>query len=154
MALPASDESNSAGSDFSLQDTFAEKQGGLLFPKMGRALGVCRYALGTRRQLWFGHGCNGKRMLLEHERDYGLDMDAKDSVCSWNTKDVIDRMFSQQEGDYGLGMDVKVTACSSNRKEIMVWACMQRTAYVLGTQRMLWSVWSCSTKEIIVWAWM
>ena len=25
------------------------------------------YALGPRRRLWFGHGCKGNRMLLEHE---------------------------------------------------------------------------------------
>ena len=24
----------------------------------------------------FGHGCSGERMLLEHERNYGLGMDA------------------------------------------------------------------------------
>ena len=32
--------------------------------------------------LWFGHGCSGERMLLEHERHYGLGMDALVSVCS------------------------------------------------------------------------
>ena len=31
------------------------------------------------------HGCSGDRMLLEHERCYGLGMDALVSVCSWNT---------------------------------------------------------------------
>ena len=30
----------------------------------------------TRTELWFGHGCSGERMLLEHERNYGLGMDA------------------------------------------------------------------------------
>ena len=25
------------------------------------------YALGTRTELWFGHGCSGPLMLLEHE---------------------------------------------------------------------------------------
>ena len=29
------------------------------------------YALGTRTELWFGHGCSGQRMLWEHERRYG-----------------------------------------------------------------------------------
>ena len=32
------------------------------------------------------HGCSGHRMLLEHERYYGLGMDALLIVCSWNTK--------------------------------------------------------------------
>ena len=34
------------------------------------------YALGTRTELWFGRGCSGRRMLLEHERNYGFGMDA------------------------------------------------------------------------------
>ena len=34
------------------------------------------YALGTRTELQFGHGCTGERMLLEHETNYGLGMDA------------------------------------------------------------------------------
>ena len=33
------------------------------------------YALETRMEFWFGHGCSGKRMFLEHERYYGLGMD-------------------------------------------------------------------------------
>ena len=41
------------------------------------------YALGTRTLLWFGHGCSETRMLLEHERYYGLGMDALRPVCSW-----------------------------------------------------------------------
>ena len=40
------------------------------------------YALGTRMELWFGHGCSGHRMLLEHDRFYGLGMDALVIVCS------------------------------------------------------------------------
>ena len=46
-------------------------------------------------------------MLLEHKGNYGLGMDAMETVCSWNTKDVMVRMLLQHEGDYGLGMDVK-----------------------------------------------
>ena len=48
------------------------------------------YALGTRTLLWFGHGCFGQRMLSEHERYYGLGMDALVSVWSRNTNDVLD----------------------------------------------------------------
>ena len=47
------------------------------------------YAMGTRRELWFGHGCSGERMLLEHERNYGLGMDALVSGCSWNTNGIM-----------------------------------------------------------------
>ena len=47
------------------------------------------YALGARRRLWFGHGCKGNRMFLEHEGDYGLSMDAKGAVCSWNTDEIM-----------------------------------------------------------------
>ena len=51
-------------------------------------------------------------MLLEHERTYGLGMDVKVTVCSWN------------KGDYGLGMDAKETVCSRSTNEIMDWAWM------------------------------
>ena len=43
------------------------------------------YALGTRTELWFGHGCSGDRLLLEHERYHALGMDSLVSVGSWNT---------------------------------------------------------------------
>ena len=94
------------------------------------------------------------RMLLQHAGHYGLCMDATVTVCSRNTKDVMDRMLLQHEGDYGLGMDVKVTVCSWNTKAIMVWAWMQWKPYALGTRKMLWTVCSCSTKDIMVCAWM
>ena len=71
------------------------------------------YALGARRRLWFGHGCKGNRMLLEHEGDSGWGMDAKGN-----------RMLLEHGRDYGLDMDVKGTVCSWNTKEIMVWAWM------------------------------
>ena len=47
------------------------------------------YALGTRTELWFGHGCFGNRMLLEHERNYDLGMDALGTVCFWNTNGIM-----------------------------------------------------------------
>ena len=47
------------------------------------------YALGTRRRLGLGHGCNGNRMLLEHASNFGLGMDAMVTVCSWNTKEIM-----------------------------------------------------------------
>ena len=34
------------------------------------------YALGTRTELGVGHGCSGDRMLLGHERNYDLGVDA------------------------------------------------------------------------------
>ena len=43
------------------------------------------YALETRTLLWSGHGCSAGRMLLEHERSYGLGLDALVTACSWNT---------------------------------------------------------------------
>ena len=42
-------------------------------------------AVGTRTSFWFGHGCFGERMHSEHERYYGLGMDALVSVCIRNT---------------------------------------------------------------------
>ena len=67
------------------------------------------HARGKRARLWFGHGCFGHGMLLEHERDYGLGMDALVIVCSWNTN------------------------------EIMVWAWMLWSSYALGTRTRLCS---------------
>ena len=40
------------------------------------------YALPTRTEVWFGHGCSGQRMLFQHERNYGLGIDALVIVCS------------------------------------------------------------------------
>ena len=65
-------------------------------------------------------------MLLEHEGDYGLGMDVKVTVCSWNTKEIMVWAWMQREpyalgaehdGNYGLGMDVKVTVCSWSTNE-------------------------------------
>ena len=80
------------------------------------------YALGTRALSWFGHECSGHRMLLEHERCYGLGMDALVTVCSWNTS------------------------------VVMVWAWLLWPPYVLmlwlpyalGTRTSLWFVHGCS----------
>ena len=164
------------------------------------------YALGTRTELWFGHGCSGQRMLLEHERNYGLGMDALVTVCSWNTNGIMvwawmlwsayalgtrtelwfghgcsgQRMLLEHERNYGLGMDALVSVCSWNTNGIMVWAWMLWSAYALGTRTELWfghgcsgqrmllehernyglgmdalvSVCSWNTNGIMVWAWM
>ena len=77
------------------------------------------YALGTRTLLWFGHGCSGYRMLLEHERYYGLGMDARVIVCSWNTN------------------------------VIMVWAWMLWLSYALGTRTLLWFGHGCSGERML-----
>ena len=77
------------------------------------------YALGTRTELWFGHGCSGHRMLLEHERNYSLGLDALVTVCSWNTNG------------------------------IMVWAWMLWSAYALGTLTGLWFGHGCSSQRML-----
>ena len=41
---------------------------------MDALLTVCFW--GTWTLFWFGHGCTGERMLLEHDRYHGLGMDA------------------------------------------------------------------------------
>ena len=81
--------------------------------------------------LRLGHGCFGQRMLSEHERYYGLRMDALVSVCSRNTN------------------------------VIMVWAWMLWSAYALGTRMLLWFERGCFGQRmlsehnvIMVWAWM
>ena len=96
------------------------------------------YALGTRTRLWFGHGCSGHRMLLEHERDYGLGMNALVSV------------LLEHEWDSGLGMDALVSVCSGNTNEIMVWAWMLWSAYALGTRTRLWFGHECSGQRMLL----
>ena len=105
-------------------------------------------ALRTPTELWFGHGCSGDRMPLEHERNYGLGMGAPVTVCPWNTNGIMvwawmlrwpyalgtrtelwfghgcsgDRMLLEHERNYGLGMDALVTVCSRNTNVTMVLA--------------------------------
>ena len=108
------------------------------------------YALGTRTELWFWHGCSGYRMLLEHERNYGFGMDALLNVCSSNAHGIMVwawmlwlayalgtrtkswfwhgcsgcRMLLEHERNYGFGMDALINVCCSNPHGIMVWAWM------------------------------
>ena len=66
------------------------------------------------------HICSGYRMLLEHERYYGLGMDARVIVCSWNTN------------------------------AIMVWAWMLGLSYALGTRTLLWFGHGCSGYRMLL----
>ena len=77
------------------------------------------YAVGTRTEVWFGHGCSGQRMLFEHERDYGFAMDALVIVCSGNTNGS------------------------------MVWAWMLWSSYALGTRTGLWFGHGCSGQRML-----
>ena len=134
------------------------------------------YALGTRTELWFGHGCSGQRKLLEHERNYGLGMDALVRVCSWNTNGIMvwawmlwsayalgtrtelwfghgcsgQRKLLEHERNYGLGMDALVRVCSWNTNGIMFWAWMLWSAYALGTLTELWFGHGCSGQRMLL----
>ena len=104
------------------------------------------YALGTQTEVWFGHGCSGHRMLLEHERNYGLGMDAlghrmlleHERNYGLGMDALGHRMLLEHERNYGLGMDALVTVCSWNTNGIMVWAWMLWSPYALGTRTLLW----------------
>ena len=55
-------------------------------------------------------------MLLEHERNYDLGMDALVLVCSWNRNGIMighgcsgHRVLLEHERNYDLGMDALVT---------------------------------------------
>ena len=85
------------------------------------------YALGTRTELWFGHGCSGQRTLLEPERNYGFGMDALVSVCSWKTNGIMVSAWMLWE-----------------HERIMVWAWMLWLAYALGTPTESWFAHGCS----------
>ena len=128
------------------------------------------YALGTRTEFGFGHGCSGQRMLLEHERKYALGLDALVSVCCWNTNRVMiwawmlwsayalgtrtevcfgpgcsgQRMLLEHEQNNALCMDALVSLCSWNTNGIRIWAWMLWSAYALGTRTELWFGHGCS----------
>ena len=112
----------------------------------------CSGDLGTRTELWFGHGCSGDRMLLEHERNYCLGMDAagprmllehaRNYGLSMNAAGP--RMLLEHEQKYGFGVHALVTACSCNTNGILVWAWM-----LLEHEVCSWN-----TSGIMVWAWM
>ena len=133
------------------------------------------YALGARTFLWFGHGCSGHRMLSEHERYYGLGMDALVIVCSWNTNVIMawarmlwssyahgartllwfghgcsgHRMISEHEHSYGLGTDALVIVCSRSTNVIMAWAWMLWSSYALGARTFLWFGHGCSGHRML-----
>ena len=77
------------------------------------------YALETRTLSWFGHGCTSNRTLAEHERSYGLEMDALVIVCSRNTN------------------------------VIMAWAWSHYFWYAFGTQTLLWFGHGCTIYRML-----
>ena len=90
------------------------------------------YALGTRTEFsrtefWFGHGCSGHRMLLEHEQNSGTRTES-----------------------YGLGMDALVTVCSWNTNGIMVCAWILWSPHALGTRTEVWFGHGCSGHRILL----
>ena len=125
------------------------------------------YAVGTRTESWFGHGCSGHRMLLERIRNYGVGMDALVTVCSWNTYGIMvwAWMLWSSYGlgtrtELGLGMDALFTVCSWNSNGITTWAWMLWSPYALGTLRnhglgmdALVTVCSCNTIASMVQVW-
>ena len=89
-------------------------------------------------------------MLLEHERDSGLGMDALVIVRSGNTNEILvwacsgHRTLWEHERDSGLGMDALVIVRSGNTNEILVWAWMLWSSYALGTRTRFWFGHGCS----------
>ena len=73
-----------------------------------------------RTLLWFGHGCTGHRVLVNHERYYGLGMDALVTVCSWTTN------------------------------VIMVWAWMHWSLCARGPRTSLWFGHGCTGHRVLV----
>ena len=108
------------------------------------------YALGTRTELGVGHGCSGDQMLLGHEQNYDLGMDALliariqklNGSRSWawmlgrpyafGTRTELEvghgcsagRTHSETEWNEELGMDARATVCSWDTNGIMIWAWM------------------------------
>ena len=75
-------------------------------------------------------------MLLEHERNYDLGMDALGTVCSWNTNGIMiwAWMLWEHERNYDLGMGALGTVCFGNTNGISIWAWMLWEPYALGTR--------------------
>ena len=70
-----------------------------------------------------------------------------------------DGMLSEHERYYGLGMDALFIVYSQNTNVIMVWAWMRLSSYALGTRALPWFGHGCAivcsrnTSVIMVWAW-
>ena len=133
------------------------------------------YALRTRTLSWLGHGCSGHRMLLEHERYYGLGTAALVIVCSSNTNVIMvwarmlwssyalgartllwfghgrsgHRILCEHERYYGLDTDALVIVCSWSTNVIMVWARMLWSSYALGARTLLWFGRGCSGHRML-----
>ena len=134
------------------------------------------HALVTRQDLWFGHGCSGQRMFLEHERNmvwawmlwsahaFGTRMDLwLGHGCSGQRMHALgtrtelwfghgcsrQRMLLGHKRNHGLGMDALVGACSWNTNGIVVWAWMLSSTYVLGTRTELWFGHGCSSRRML-----
>ena len=114
-------------------------------------------------------------MLSEHERYYGLSMDALVSVCSRNANVIMvwawmlwsayalgtrtllwfghgcfgQRMLSEHECYSGLGMDALVSVCSRNTNVIMVCAWMLWSVYALRTRTLLWFAHGCFGQRML-----
>ena len=54
----------------------------------------------------------------------------------------------EHERNYGLGMDALIIVCSWNRNVVMVWAWMLWSSYVLGTRTELWFGHACSGRRM------
>ena len=67
------------------------------------------FALGTRTESWFGHGCSGQHMLLEHEQNYGLGMDA-----------LVSELLEEEQTYWPSQYFVKVVSCRSARYTVRV----------------------------------
>ena len=132
------------------------------------------YSPRTRTLLRLGHGCSDHRILLKHERSYGLGMGAPMTGCFWNTNVIMvwawvlswpsalgtrtllwfehgcshDHMLLEHERYYGLGMDALVSVCSWNTNVIMVWAWMLWSPYSLEARTLLWFGHGCCSQVL------
>ena len=102
------------------------------------------YALGTRTLLWFGHKFSGYRKRWEHERCYGLGLDALVRMHLEHERYIRACMlrFSYALGTRTLlwfgGMDALVISCSWNMNIMTVWAWMQWFSHTLETRTLSW----------------
>ena len=83
-------------------------------------------AFGTRTFSWFGHGCSGQRMLLEHTNAIMVWAWVLQCRYALGTRTLLwfghgcssDRMLLEHDRYYGLGMDALIIECSATRMSL------------------------------------
>ena len=89
-------------------------------------------------------------ILLEHERNYGLGMDAPVTVFSWNTFGERASVLLWKPTELSLGHGCSSHCILLNTNGMMVWAWMLESPCSLGTRTESWLGHGCSSHCILL----